>query len=684
MRILFCCIGLCVFVNFGFCQDEREENFDPQRFTDELIGYQDEEGDYEELYENLVQVLSSPYDLNTVSAEELKLLHLLSDEQIANFMAYREKQGTLLDVYELQVIPAFDPSVVGKLLPFVSVRDPLNGVNRSLLHRIFSVGHSYVVTRYERTLEQKRGFIKTPDQSRSYAGSPDKLYFRLRSAVAGDFSIGVTGEKDAGEKMGFDRRGHQWGFDFTSCHLQLQNKGKLKTLIVGDFQAQFGQGLLLGGAFGLGKGGESVSTTRKSNVGLLPYTSINETAYQRGAGFTLQALKTVSITSFYSRARRDATFRDDTDTVVAVSSFQRSGYHRTMLERSNRKNVTEQNYAVVIQFLKNKLDAGLILQGTRFEVPVRRKRTLYNQHAFSGTENFNAGFFLNYTTGNISIFSEMARSLHGGNALIAGILITPHPPFDVALVYRDYTPDFFSFYANAFSENGQPQNERGIYWGWKYRWNRQYSLTGYVDLFTFPWLGFRRYAPSHGYEWLLRGSYHPSKTAAIFLQLREESKDRNIPATGNLYAVGAGKKTNLSLHFDYGIGERIRLRSRVQYNHYDLDKKVAQGIAVLQDVSFSKGKFKFTGRHAVFDNDHHDNRHYIYENDVWLAYSLPAYSGAGVRNYALIEYKAHKKLTLWLRYARTRFIGREEIGSGADVIEGNARNDVKFQARFRF
>ncbi|MFI5135500.1 MAG: hypothetical protein ACHQD9_06580, partial [Chitinophagales bacterium] len=37
-------------------------------------------------------------------------------------------------------------------------------------------------------------------------------------------------------------------------YLQVQNKGKIKNLIIGDFQNQFGQGLTLGGAFAMGKG----------------------------------------------------------------------------------------------------------------------------------------------------------------------------------------------------------------------------------------------------------------------------------------------------------------------------------------------------------------------------------------------------------------------------------------------
>ena len=667
----------------GFSQGPAEDMPDLQRFTDELVGFQEADADYETLYENLVQILSSPYDLNNVSPEELRLLHILSDRQIDNLMAYRREHGKLLDIYELQIIPEFDLDVLSRLRPFIKVRDPSNSVDQSLLQRIFSRDHSYLITRYEHTLETKKGFQKTPGSGPSFTGSPHKLYYRLRSVAAGDFSFGITGEKDAGERTILNPARHQWGFDFNSYHLQLQNKGRLKNIILGDFQTQFGQGLILGGAFGLGKGGESVSTTRKSNAGFLPYTSINEGAYHRGAAITLKPFRSVGISAFYSRTRRDAAPSQESDGQV-VTSFQTTGYHRTAIELANRKKVNEQGCGLVVHLQKNKLDAGFIMHALYFDVPVKRRPNLYNQRTFEGSQSINTGLFLNYNIRNISFFSEVAQSIHGGRGGLAGVLISAHPSFDLAILYRNYMRNFHTFNSNAFSENTHPQNERGVYWGWKYRWNRRYNVTGYVDMFAFPWLGFRRYTPSQGYEWLLRGNYQPSRNVSLFVQVREERKSRNLSGLTALYQAGEAIKRNAVAHCDYGVGETVRFKTRMQYNEIYFDQKTTRGFTLLQDVSFSAGRFKFTGRHALFETDHHDNRHYVYEHDAWLAYSLPAYSGIGVRNYALIEYKVHKRLTIWGRYARTRLISGEEIGSGVDAIAGNTKNDVKFQARLKF
>ena len=683
MKIPIAILSVWLLAVNAYSQEGANQAMDPRRLVDELLGYQDIDADYEVLYENLLQIIASPLDLNTVTEEELKLIHILNDTQIENFINYRKDQGILLDIYELQVIPGFDPDLIHQMLPFIKVSDPLNRINKSLLTRMFSNDQSYLVARYERTIETKKGFKRSQGNTKPYQGTPDKLYYRFRSSLPGDYSVGLTGEKDSGEKLNLEPRSNTWGFDFTSYHLQVLNKGKLSNIIAGDFQTQFGQGLILGGAFGLGKGGESISTIRKSNVGFLPYTSIHESAYQRGLGLTVQPVSELSISVFYSRTRRDASGNIDSDTSV-VTSFPDAGYHRTPGEIEKRKKVIEQNAGVIIQFEKNRTDAGIIINNIHFDTPVKKTPTLYNQQGFRGTSNLNAGVFLNYRLANISFFSEVAQSMHGGRAAVVGLLINAHRNLELAFLYRNYMKDFYSFYANPFSENTQPQNERGIYWGWKYRWSRQYSMSGYADLFTFPWLAFRRYAPSSGYEWLWRGNYQPSRKVSVVIQMRQESKYRNGAELTNLYELFEGIRSNFSIRCDYGVGENIRLKSRVQYTTYNFDGKVTEGLVFVQDFILSFGRFNFTARHGLFETDHYDNRQYVYENDAWSSYSLPAYAGVGVRNYALIEYKIHNNLTLWLRYARTRLLNANQIGSGQDVIEGNTKNDVKLQTRFRF
>ena len=183
---------------------------DLQYLSDELLAYPDEDVDYEERYENLAQILSSPYDLNRVTREELQLLYILNEQQINNLLDYRSDQGALFDVYELQVIPGFDLDVIRKLLPYVSVVDPATRISGPWLRDVFSKGNSYVITRYERTLGSPKTSADVGDQKPLYIGSSDKMYVRFRSAESGTYSVGFTAEKDAGEKMFFQPKSNHW------------------------------------------------------------------------------------------------------------------------------------------------------------------------------------------------------------------------------------------------------------------------------------------------------------------------------------------------------------------------------------------------------------------------------------------------------------------------------------------
>lgn len=664
-------------------QEHPKKEVDLEILTDQLFGFQDLDLNYEELYENIALLLSNPINLNKASDDELRFLNLLSESQVQGLIGYRNENGELLSIYELQAVPGFDLNVINKIIPFVKVGEttPLG----SLWKRIREEENNYIIIRYDKTLETKEGFKETTNPENQFLGNPNEMYIRFRTSRPGDFSIGFTLEKDAGEEINWNASQYKYGFDYNSFHVQLLNKGKLKNLIIGNYQTQFAQGLLLGGGFGYGKGSETVMTVRRSNLGFLPYTSANEAGYRRGVAFTYALSPSLFVSPFYSLAWRDATLVREESENAFVSSFQTTGLHRNEKELSNRHQIKEQNYGVVLNLKKGPIDAGVILNVLDFSTPVERSSQPYNQFSFNGQNASNVGAFFNYTFHNITFFSESAKTMNEGYGLTAGLLGSLSPKLDIALHFRNYQRNFQSLYSNAFAESSLPQNETGIYWGWKYNWNRKLNVNGYTDLFWFPWLRYRNYSPSDGHEWLLRFTYQPSKNVTIYFQGREELKDRNLSIEkSNLYVTENGTKRNYWINCDYGIAQKLKLKTRAQFSTFEIGEKKTKGMALIQDISFDFGKFNISGRYALFDTQDYDNRQYVYEHDVWLAYSLPAYSGVGIRNYIMTEYTVSKHLSFWIRFAHIRYTDRNEIGSGADTIEGDTKNDIRIQARIKF
>ncbi len=675
-------IAFALVVN-AHAQDFPRKDLNLEMLVDEIFPIQDQDLNYEELYENLAQLLSNPVDLNTVTNEQMRALLVVTEEEINSFLSYRKENGPLLSVYELQSVPGWNRSTFDKIIPFVTVHDSKSKLNSSIFKRISEEKNNYLVARYERVLETKKGYKFQTDSSQHYAGSPDKLYLRYRVSSSNDFSVGFTAEKDPGELLQWAPAQRQYGFDYLSFHAQVQNKGKLKNLVVGDYQSQFGQGLILGSAFGFGKNSETVTTIRRSNLGFLPYTAAGENLFFRGVGVSYSLTNNIVLHALYSYNFKDGSI-SQTDEDATISSFTASGLHRTALEIQRRQLITETGKGAVIQFRNQRLDGGLIFHQVDFSQPVLRRSFPYNQFAFNGSTNQNIGAYLNFTWANFTFFSEAAQTIGHGRAVVAGLLGNLSRQLEVSILYRNFTKDFYSFYSNAFAESTAPQNEIGMYWGWKFFFNKRFSASGYMDLYQFPWLRYRGYSPSEGSEWLLRFNYSPSKNVKLFLQVREESKIRNLSDDSKLYQYDNGIKRNYWINCDYAAPPHFTFKTRVQFSTYDIAGKTTRGLALIQDVNLSVRRWGFGLRHAIFDTDDYDNRLYVYERNVWLAYSFPPYYGIGVRNYVLVQYNLSKQIDLWLRWSHLRYTDRMEIGTGSETIAGNSANDVKFQVRVKF
>lgn len=670
----------------------KKYDLDLEQFIENLFPVQDDDIDYEDIYEMLLQYYLNPLNLNKATAEELKSLYVLGPRLITNFLDYRENFGPLISIYELQSIPGFGLDVIEALLPFVTLEERREGEG-SLLQRIINSENKYLITRWERIMETRRGFT-APDTlsggrlSTRYAGDPNKVYTRFRASKAGDFSIGFTAEKDPGERFEWNPNTRTYGFDFWSYHVQLQNKGRWENISLGDYQIQFGQGLLLGAGFAVGKGAETITAVRRAHTGIRPYTSVLEAGFLRGASATYR-IGDFRLTGFYSGTRRDAsigeerlTGEQEAEPELFISSLRTSGFHRTPSEIEGKGRIGERIYGSNLTYKApdGRWILGATAMLTEFSLPLRRQDRLFNRYEFNGNHNLNTGAFYSVLLDNFNIFGEVATSSSGGIGMVNGFMAGLSNSVELAMLHRRYDKNFHSFYGAAFGENSRNINEEGFYMGLKISPSRKAQFAVYADRFEFPWLRFRADAPSRGHEYLARFTYRPNRNILMYLQGREESKARNVslPDRGK-NIVPQGIKRNYIFNIEYGNRENIQLRSRVQWSSFELGPSFTTGMTLVQDLNWQWQKWKFSSRYALFDTDDYDNRQYVFERNVLYAFSIPAYFGRGARTYTMLQYKATRNTSLWLRWARTRYNDRNRIGSGLDTIDGNIRTDLSFQ-----
>jgi hypothetical protein len=633
----------------------------------------------EAIEENMVQVLSLPTDLNTVTADDLLAYGILSPQQVQDLLTYRTQHGDLLSIYELQAVPGFDLPTLYRVARYLHVAYP--AATPALTSReALQQRESYVLMRYEQVLETRRGFRDATPPDQQFLGSPARRSLRIRTVRKGNVRAGLLAENDPGEPLHWRPGNRQYGPDHLSGYLQLQRRGRVQQLLLGDYQFHFGQGLVAGGGFNLGRGAETVTAVQRNAGGLRPYTAAQETGFLRGLATTIAIYPHTTTTLFLSRAPRDGNLTD-----TATNSLPTTGLHRNPRELTTRSALQQTTGGTSIRYQRNRLDAGALYTYTSFSLPVTRVATPYNQSYFAGTHYQNVSVHVRYTYTHLAVFAEVAHSFPGGLAHVAGMLISLTPALDVAILHRRYARDYYTLQGNAMGQSSQPRNESGLYTGWKYRFNRRVSATGYMDLFRFPSLRYRSYTPANGHEWAVRITYQPVKTTTLFAQLREEVNVRNLSTLDtNLYNTTVGTKQNYILACDYAVTRTLRLKTRLQGSRYSFTGHTTQGIALAQDVRLDYGPLTVTARYALFETDDYDNRQYLYENDVWLASAVPMYDGQGVRQVLLLEYTFTRHLRTWLRYAHTRYTDRDEIGTGLDTIKGSSRNEIKVQLALIF
>ena len=66
------------------------------------------------------------------------------------------------------------------------------------------------------------------------------------------------------------------------------------------------------------------------------------------------------------------------------------------------------------------------------------------------------------------------------------------------------------------------------------------------------------------------------------------------------------------------------------------------------------------------------------------AFSIPAYNNRGTRTYLTVKYRLMSGIDLWLRYGLTYYDNVDVISSGLEEIQGNHKQEVKAQIRFKF
>ncbi len=580
------------------------------------------EVDYEQLQTDLYTLHDAPINLNNTSDEELQQLYFLSPQQIDDILAYADRHP-FESLYELRMIASLADYEIRDLLPFVRIGTRPHEQN-IYAREVFAYANHELITRIDaRNIE-------------SFSGS-DPMYIQARYRF--DYQRRVTFGAQLRRPAGGGAQELQYG-----AYIQLRDIAPhLHTVVGGNFQASFGQGLVLAPVFHTGKSMyvQSVGQTRE---GLRYYSSADGEGLH-GAGATLRW-------EWNKKTRLDASV------LYSMRRANDSTWHHLV-----GANLTLRH---------NRLQLQLTAIENIWTDSIRPYRdAAYNQHYFRGRNQAVIGASARYNHGWFDAFAEFATAQnyqlstlnfqlstpHWGFAALVGSRFYPASGVSLVALYRYYSPWFDNSLGYAFSETSRIGDENGGYFGFDItRW-RNWRLLGYGDVFYFsgPKYGLPQ-STTIGYDAMAEASYI-RQDWRIGLRLRARKKGESTYSARAQFDWSQGGwslRTTADANLQIFQSSNPQIQGGAPTPPYGLS--LAQDIAYdFSQLSTLNTKLPLSLRFRLqgFDAREWANRIYLYEHDVLYAFSIPAVYGMGGRAYICLRWQIIPQLALYFRVSET-------------------------------
>lgn len=566
-----------------------------------------EDVDYEDLLSELMDQASNPINLNSAVYEDLARLRFLSDSQIDAILLYVHKHP-MAEMYELQLLPGFRDYEIRNLSYFVRV-EPVEKQDKLYFREVFHYAKHEITLRADaRNME-------------NYTTDPFYAQLRYRFNYKNRVQFGLNLKRPTGAPF----REMEYG-----TYLQLNNIGHLKTFVAGNFQGQFGMGLVLGQPFHMGKSVYLLSTANGTE-GVRKFSSASSSFdYLHGAAATFR-LGMVDVTALYS-------LRQENDTL----------WHHLV-------------------------GANATLTHNRFRLGFTALENIWAPDSAQACFGLNARF----NAGRMDFSGEIAASQASewGFAGSFTACFTPVDGLGIMALYRYYSTEYRNRYAYGFSETSKISDENGFYVGFDVNLLRQWRFMLYADGFRFAGTKFGIPYPSSGYDILTRVSYFTSPEISMNWKLRARSKaqkDTYGLCYQLLYESGGWRlKTQLDAN--------LVVRDTTVYSVAD-NPRLTWGASIIQDVQYTFPSVPLTLQFRIqaFDILNWDNRVYAYENDVLYAFSVPATYGRGGRAYLNLRWKVLDQLSIYCRLSETLTASPSSSSSAQNLL---SRTDVHLLLR---
>jgi len=612
----------------------------------------EEDNGLSEIFEELQK---NPFNINTISKEELRIFPFLNESQIDSILVNRPFSQ------KRQVRQILDKDSYKFLRPFFIVK-PL-----TQLLKLQITQRNYLPMYKVKGIEENK-----------FRGNEYDNYSKIRFQVSESISGGFLGQKDLGENEIFD---HYSGF------LQWQ-KNNIK-IIFGNYQIQFGHGLIMDSPYALQKSIFTLAPLHTKNSGGRHYLSSSEFTGFSGIFAHYSPTNQLSANVYYASTLRDGNIDGSRQ---FISGLNKSGYHRTDSEYDKKDLLHEKIIGGNINYgVSENIEAGICASTVNYNPSLvynsatqSEKELRRNYFQFSGD---NIGLYSVFFHSHLEKFefsSEVSSNQfkhfsHSYNVLF------PTSRGGVGFKWWHITKNFQSPFGHSFASGSNfPQAKQGFYVGLQHHIYEGISCSSYWSTEKDLWRTYFDPLPTSSKDFLLNINFKiAKKTDLVFRYQFSDNNyyDSDFPNSFSKY------RRKFRLDFIKHISKNVRIRSRVEkvfINYSDYLTKL-QGNNLYQDISWQVSRiFNIKARYSSFITDDYNSRIYEFENDIPGTFSNYALSGKGTKWYLLLRINALENLRFWIKYRTIYYDGVETIGSGDLESEGNTRQDVRVQFSYSY
>ncbi|MCR5821828.1 MAG: hypothetical protein K6F85_02775 [Bacteroidales bacterium] len=560
----------------------------------------------EQLADLIESLREKPVNINDTNDLRLQELGFLTPFQTVALKVYIQRYGRLSSLGELYFVAGFDSSAVKRLEPLVVV-EPVPVTGRLNISNLLAHPHLHWLAGVTATVPELD------------ADDPLRFYSRLRVDFSDKVQLQLSADRDPGERL-------LGGDDFYSGHLILNNLGRLRRFVVGRYNLQFGQGLALWTGFApFSMVGQSPFRLAQ---GIRPASAFAESGYLQGVAATVDILRGLEATAFYSSDAGD---------------------------RLGGANVT---------YRAGGLKVGLTAAYLSLADSATPRNYPYNFYAFRGKDCQNVSLDAAWTWRNVLIFAEAAFDGDGSPAAIAGARFLAGSSTTFGITGRHYASGYYAPYAAAAGLQSNTANEQGVRLDFSTELPTRTTLLATADIARFPYLRYGAYSPTNGADIRMQINQPIGSKVKLSVRYRHRLKERNgVVEPQPNYLTEQTVRRQFQADLTYGDGEWQTL-TRVQYILFMCEMHDdVHGILLAQDLRYRPQRLplSFVARVALFDAEAYDAAIYMSESDLAYNFSTPMLLHQGLRMYLVASYDVGKHVNISAKYAFTARGSDEDI-----------------------